>query len=113
MATPTSVAGSSHDQNEAHSPGITTSDKPVRRFVGRRRAESTKTEDLSQTCCTLNEGGLVPQAQPSKIKNRVLQSIPSEILDNVQLNEDLKSLPSHYNFEIHKTVVNLAVSLKA
>ncbi len=33
-----------------------------------------------------------------------LIKIPEEILNNAQLNEAAKILPSHYNFEIHKTI---------
>ncbi|KAL4435678.1 hypothetical protein ABPG74_018229 [Tetrahymena malaccensis] len=39
--------------------------------------------------------------QPIK---RFINQIPPEILDNQLLNEAIKILPSHYNFEIHKSV---------
>merc|ERR1712002_377182 len=37
-------------------------------------------------------------------KRRVLNQIPEEILNNESLNRSIKTLPSNYNFEIHKTV---------
>ncbi len=78
------------------------SEKPGRRFVGRRRADAAKAgtalENGTDSC------DLVGQDPPSKPKNKVFQAIPTEILDNEELNKDLKALPAHYNFEIHKTV---------
>jgi 2-(3-amino-3-carboxypropyl)histidine synthase len=34
-------------------------------------------------------------------------SIPTEILENHDLNEAIKALPSNYNFEIHKTIFQI------
>lgn len=34
----------------------------------------------------------------------VANQIPAEILDDRQLNAAIKSLPSNYSFEIHKTI---------
>jgi 2-(3-amino-3-carboxypropyl)histidine synthase len=78
------------------------SEKPVRRFVGRRRADAAKAgialENGTNSC------DLIGQDPPLKPKNKIFQAIPTEILDNEELNKDLKALPTHYNFEIHKTV---------
>lgn len=35
---------------------------------------------------------------------RMVNKIPMDILENNELNEAIKSLPSNYNFEIHKTI---------
>ncbi|XP_014248416.1 2-(3-amino-3-carboxypropyl)histidine synthase subunit 1 [Cimex lectularius] len=35
---------------------------------------------------------------------KTLNKIPDDILNNFDLNESIKSLPSNYNFEVHKTV---------
>ena len=46
----------------------------------------------------------------SRVKNhvgRVMTQIPKEILEDKDLNEAIKLLPSNYNFEIHKTVWNI------
>jgi 2-(3-amino-3-carboxypropyl)histidine synthase len=78
------------------------SEKTGRRFVGRRRADAAKAgstlENGTDSC------DLVGQNPPFKPKNKVFQAIPTEILENEELNKDLKALPAHYNFEIHKTV---------
>ncbi|KAK3737465.1 hypothetical protein QZH41_008349, partial [Actinostola sp. cb2023] len=58
-----------------------------RRFVGSRAAASKNT--LSET------GGLV---------QRTVAQIPDDILNNADLQEAIKQLPSNYNFEIYKTV---------
>jgi hypothetical protein len=79
------------------------SEKPVRRFVGRRRADAAKAEKTLEN--GMNSCDLVGQNPPLKPKNKVFQAIPTEILENEELNKDLKALPAHYNFEIHKTVM--------
>ncbi|KAG2013929.1 diphthamide synthesis protein [Coprinopsis cinerea AmutBmut pab1-1] len=56
--------------------------KPRKRFVGTKTAKSSK-----------------PGARPV-----LSHQIPPEILENEQLNAAIKTLPSHYSFEIHKTI---------
>ncbi|EGR32812.1 hypothetical protein IMG5_070110 [Ichthyophthirius multifiliis] len=49
----------------------------------------------------------INQVNKNQIKTRKLihfQKIPDEILNNQFLNEAIKILPSHYNFEIHKSI---------
>jgi len=36
--------------------------------------------------------------------SKILPTIPQDILENKALNDDIKALPAHYNFEIHKTI---------
>jgi hypothetical protein len=78
--------------------------KAVKRFVGRKRAEATKASIASDIENLAASGDLVGTSSPSKQKNRIFQAIPPEILENEDLNQDLKALPVHYNFEIHKTI---------
>ncbi len=40
-------------------------------------------------------------------KSRILNQIPDEIINDKELNEAIKLLPSNYSFEIHKTVWNI------
>ena len=54
--------------------------KPRKRFVGRRTANSSRTD-----------------ARP-------LQQIPTEILSDPDINAAIKTLPANYSFEIHKTI---------
>lgn len=72
--------------------GETGAEKPRRRFVGRKTTEGLKTS-------------LVPTAK--RHVGRVLNQIPQDILDDKDLNEAIKLLPSNYNFEIHKCVWNI------
>lgn len=60
----------------------TSATKPKKRFVGTKSSKQTK-----------------PGARPI-----LSHQIPPEILENEQLNAAIKTLPSHYSFEIHKTI---------
>ncbi|XP_031561896.1 2-(3-amino-3-carboxypropyl)histidine synthase subunit 1-like [Actinia tenebrosa] len=68
-----------------------------RRFVGSKSA-------AAKNATSLSESGNVVQ--------RTVTQIPNEILNNIQLQEAVKQLPSNYNFEIYKTVWRIQ-SLKA
>lgn len=59
--------------------------KPRKRFVGRK---------------TVNTSLL----SASGFHYSPLQQIPSDILDDKELNAAIKTLPSNYSFEIHKTI---------
>ncbi|KAM9898656.1 hypothetical protein OXX79_006187 [Metschnikowia pulcherrima] len=67
-------------------------EKPRRRFVGRRLAEGSDKSLVST---------------PKRHIGRALNQIPDEILSDKDLNEAIKLLPSNYNFEIHKCVWNI------
>ena len=56
--------------------------KPLKRFVGSKAGPSSK------------------RPYPTTVANQ----IPSEILNDAQLNAAIKQLPSNYSFEIHKTI---------
>ena len=75
--------------------------KNMKRFVGRKRAESAKSGSSCET--SIASSDLVGVSSSSRNKSRVIQAIPADILENDDLNKDLNALPSHYNFEIHKT----------
>jgi 2-(3-amino-3-carboxypropyl)histidine synthase len=51
--------------------------------------------------------GSVVRTRKARVISRLMNQIPDEILNNEQLNEAIKLLPSNYNFEIHKTVFNI------
>ncbi|WPK23292.1 hypothetical protein PUMCH_000527 [Australozyma saopauloensis] len=68
------------------------SEKP-RRFVGRKAPTGDAKSALVQT-----------QKRPIR---RALNQIPQEILEDKDLNEAIKLLPSNYNFEIHKCIWNI------
>ena len=59
-----------------------TATKPRKRFVGSKAGPSSKTLASSV----------------------VSHQIPQDILQDVQLNNAIKALPSNYSFEIHKTI---------
>lgn len=67
-------------------------EKPKRRFVGRRSAPGSKDAVVS--------------AQKRHV-GRALNQIPDDILNDKDLNAAIKLLPSNYNFEIQKCVWNI------
>ncbi|ODQ79222.1 hypothetical protein BABINDRAFT_8805 [Babjeviella inositovora NRRL Y-12698] len=67
---------------------------PRRRFVGK------KTEGEA------SETSLVKRPTNRHV-GRVMHQVPQDILDDPELNEAVKLLPSNYNFEIHKTIWNI------
>lgn len=69
-----------------------------RRFVGRKPQNLNVKEGDQPLTRTLNT---------SRHIGRVMNQIPDEILNDKELNEAIKLLPSNYNFEIHKTVWNI------
>ncbi|KAI8996745.1 putative diphthamide synthesis protein-domain-containing protein [Gaertneriomyces semiglobifer] len=71
---------------------------PRKRFVGRRRnanGERTTTGNIEDAV----------QVVPAVASiTRVVNNIPEDILEDAGLNAAIKSLPSNYNFEIHKSI---------
>ncbi|KAI5968868.1 DPH1 [Candida margitis] len=77
------------------------SEKPKiakRRFVGRKPNSDIK--------ATAEDQPLVKTRIKRHI-GRAINQIPDDILNDKDLNEAIKLLPSNYNFEIHKTVWNI------
>lgn len=79
--------------------------KPHRRFAGSRRKGGSGSSNHKGD----NSGkkGEVVRTHRSRVLGRVMNQIPDEIMQNKELNEAIKLLPSNYNFEIHKTVWNI------
>ncbi|KAL8946089.1 MAG: hypothetical protein Q9222_007469 [Ikaeria aurantiellina] len=75
---------------------------PTRRFVGRKTAAAIaqKKTDSSQKT---GESTAIEVAQPRRTA-RVLNQIPSDILNDSAINDAIALLPSNYAFEIHKTI---------
>lgn len=70
-------------------------------------------ESQSQSIATSEK-----KAPSKKLLNQVrnesfIIQIPLEILENRELNEAIKVLPSNYNFEIHKTIWRIEEVKKA
>jgi hypothetical protein len=77
--------------------------KAPRRFVGRRRAEEQRTGGG-----TAGVDGAVVAAAGGRVRSRVVNTVPEEILNNTALNEMVATqLPANYSFEIHKTIWRL------
>ncbi|KAH3680564.1 hypothetical protein WICMUC_000238 [Wickerhamomyces mucosus] len=68
---------------------------PRRRFVGSKNNNSDDGTSLVKTTRSKNNIG------------RAALQIPKDILEDKELNEAIKLLPSNYNFEIHKTIWNI------
>ncbi|CAI4039663.1 hypothetical protein SMKI_09G0700 [Saccharomyces mikatae IFO 1815] len=78
--------------------------QPRRRFIG-RRSESGNNDKLTTVAENGNE---VVHKQKSRIAlARSVNHVPEDILNDKELNEAVKLLPSNYNFEIYKTVWNI------
>lgn len=80
---------------------------PRRRFVGSKNLNGKGTTTKRST---QNEaGGEVVHKPRSKTaaSRRTITHIPDEILEDQDLNDAVKLLPSNYNFEIHKTIWNI------
>lgn len=60
-------------------------------------------EEISSQSLTVS----TPRARVKRPGAHLLNQIPKEILENEDLNNAIKLLPSNYNFEIHKTIYNL------
>ena len=72
-----------------------------RRFVGTKRS-TTNNDQTSQGVAS--EAVVPKESEFSVSRRRFASQIPSEILDNHDLNSALTVLPSNYNFELHKTI---------
>lgn len=77
--------------------------KPRRRFVG----VSSKDGKAAATSSDPQGTELVRKPRTRANVHRAVNQVPTEILENKELAEAVKLLPSNYNFEIHKTVWNI------
>ena len=69
-----------------------------------RKPVSSKCDQAHEDCstCGCDSSAIVPTKRASK--RRVGNQIPSDILENAELNKSISCLPTNYNFEIHKSV---------
>lgn len=67
--------------------------KPKRKFIGKPQTKAASNDAVTLTT--------------KRHVGRVMNQIPEEILQDKDLNQAIKLLPSNYNFEIHKTVWNI------
>lgn len=81
--------------------------KPRRSKFGGAKSASVQSNDKSTLSSAVPASNSVVRARKSRVVSRLMNQIPEEILNNDQLNEAIKLLPSNYNFEIHKTVHNI------
>ncbi|AMD21070.1 HEL211Cp [Eremothecium sinecaudum] len=75
---------------------------PKRRFVGVASSRQTSSNTSSESTTEV-----VRKVRSKVNTHRTVNQVPQEILDDEELNEAIKLLPSNYNFEIHKTVWNI------
>ncbi|CCH62180.1 hypothetical protein TBLA_0G02400 [Henningerozyma blattae CBS 6284] len=76
-----------------------------RRFVGTRKT-ATNTSEPTTTNGDANKT-IVHKPRVKRNVGRAFNHIPDDIINDEDLNEAIKLLPSNYNFEIHKTVWNI------
>lgn len=67
--------------------------KPKRKFIGKPQTKAASNDAVTLTT--------------KRHVGRVMNQIPEDILQDKDLNQAIKLLPSNYNFEIHKTVWNI------
>lgn len=61
---------------------------------------------IGKTAAPVDESSSLVPAKKSTVR-RVMNQVPDDILNDADLNEAIKLLPSNYNFEVHKTVWNI------
>ncbi|CAO0794362.1 unnamed protein product [Mucor circinelloides] len=76
--------------------------KPRKRFVG--RAKKTASTANNEAGGAIEDGAVGFAKAPRARSSRVANQVPDEILNDPLLNKSLETMPSNYNFEIHKTV---------
>ncbi|KAL8666461.1 MAG: hypothetical protein Q9202_001484 [Teloschistes flavicans] len=75
---------------------------PVKRFVGRKTA-AANAQSKAEANGHIEDGRAIQVASPRRTA-RVLNQIPSDILNDPAINDAISLLPSNYSFEIHKTI---------
>jgi len=118
----TAAAEEQQNNNEATGTTTPTATKSgsvtlKRRFVGKKKIAAAAS---SETITESTSKDIVPSEKKTttttgvKVFGRGLamaaQQIPDEILNDVELNNALKVLPSNYNFEIYKTIHRLRLN---
>ncbi|CEP09883.1 hypothetical protein [Parasitella parasitica] len=77
--------------------------KPRKRFVGRAKKEAAAAVN-NEAGGAIEDGAVGFAKAPRARSSRVANQVPDEILNDPLLNKSLETIPSNYNFEIHKTV---------
>ena len=96
-------APSERDAAPANAPAAALETKAPRRFVGRRRAE-----ELRVGAGEAGGDGAIVRAAGARVRSRVVNTVPHDILNNTSLNEMIATqLPPNYSFEVHKTIWRL------
>lgn len=75
---------------------------PKRRFVGAKKVVGDKEAVVTKDVSTVTHK---PRSRTTV--GRAINHIPDEIMNDEELNDAIKLLPSNYNFEIRKTVWNI------
>ncbi|PUU74163.1 putative diphthamide synthesis protein-domain-containing protein [Tuber borchii] len=82
----------------------TTPIQPSKRYVGQRTAVELKR--VQKNVGDIEVDAIQLSSRPRRAA-RAINQIPSEILQDKDLNEAITLLPENYNFEIHKTIWNI------
>lgn len=80
---------------------------PRRRFVGSRNLNGKGTTTKRSTDDENATEVVHKPRSKTAASRRTITHIPDEILEDEELNEAVKLLPSNYNFELHKTIWNI------
>ncbi|KAM0801523.1 diphthamide biosynthesis protein 1 [Usnea florida] len=76
--------------------------QPRKRFIGRKEA-AERGEEKGNRNGTIEDSGNI-QIVPQRKTARALNQVPSEILNDPEINKAISLLPPNYAFEIHKTI---------
>lgn len=68
-----------------------------KRFTGTQRYSSGQSSEAGASSDVVKQETKLP-------RRRIATQIPRDISENADLNSSISSLPSNYNFEIHKTI---------
>ncbi|KAJ2803237.1 Diphthamide biosynthesis protein 1, partial [Coemansia furcata] len=84
------------------------SSKPRRRFVGRSKGRGSAAEAQGEISIEDSLAMVERKGEPKKSggarQSESASQVPTDILEDVRLNQAISLLPSNYNFEIHKTI---------
>lgn len=81
---------------------------PRKRFVG-RRAAGQQAVQTKEPNTNVEDSKVITVTQPQR-KSRAVNQVPTEILEDPEINEAIGLLPPNYSFEIHKTIHRIRTS---
>ncbi|KAL9083632.1 MAG: hypothetical protein Q9165_008447 [Trypethelium subeluteriae] len=82
--------------------------QPKKRFVGKRGMAERSVANSGQNG-NVEDSGAIQVAQARRIP-RPINQVPSEILEDSDINDAINLLPSNYSFEVHKTIHRIRTS---